>query len=136
MYDLIVNPMMSSWGSTWGSYVNYGSPHSLLSTLRSSPFSPFPVDPNLSQDDVRTLYWGTQYDRLATLKSRYDPSNLFTNPQSIVGSATNASGTSTAGTASASGKGSSGAGRAGAGGGETFGAVGLGLLALLSVAGL
>ncbi|GAA5992542.1 hypothetical protein JCM11641_004538, partial [Rhodosporidiobolus odoratus] len=40
-------------------------------------------DPNLSQQEVKNLYWGSQYDRLAALKAQYDPKGLLKNPQGI-----------------------------------------------------
>lgn len=71
MYDTLVNGMTSrGWSSVssdpngYAAYVNY-------------------VDPQLSFDEVKNLYWGSQYDRLASLKSRYDPNGLLHNPQSI-----------------------------------------------------
>jgi hypothetical protein len=65
MYAAIVNPMASTWGSTVGAYVNY-------------------VDPTLTPQQVSSLYWGSQYPRLATLRGKYDPQAVFKNPQSIV----------------------------------------------------
>lgn len=71
MYDTLVNGMTSRGWSTvssdpngYAAYVNY-------------------VDPRLSFDEVKNLYWESQYDRLASLKSRYDPNGLLHNPQSI-----------------------------------------------------
>ncbi|KAI5479979.1 glucooligosaccharide oxidase [Pseudohyphozyma bogoriensis] len=64
MYNTIVEPMSGTWGTSWGAYVNY-------------------VDPTLSADQTKELYWGTQYDRLASLKAKYDSQNIFSNPQSI-----------------------------------------------------
>ncbi|KAK4700590.1 hypothetical protein P7C70_g5653, partial [Phenoliferia sp. Uapishka_3] len=66
-YDSIVNPMSSVWGDDWGAYVNY-------------------VDPLLSADDVKTLYWRNQYTRLASLRGKYDSAATFLNPQSIIAS--------------------------------------------------
>lgn len=68
MFDtLIKNPGWSNDSTSpdgYASYVNY-------------------VDPNLSADEVKNLYWGSQYDRLAKLKSQYDPAEVLSNPQSI-----------------------------------------------------
>ncbi|SCV73740.1 BQ2448_6170 [Microbotryum intermedium] len=55
MYDALVNPMKQAWGTSYGSYVNY----------------------------VKTLYWGSQYERLSALRAKYDPTQVFTNPQAI-----------------------------------------------------
>ncbi|GAA6031367.1 hypothetical protein JCM8097_005626 [Rhodosporidiobolus ruineniae] len=73
MFDTIVDGMTSAspaWSTDstspdgYAAYVNY-------------------VDPNLSFDDVKNLYWGSQYDRLAQLKAEYDPEQVLHNPQSI-----------------------------------------------------
>lgn len=42
------------------------------------------VDPTLSADEVKTLYWASQYDRLSSLRAKYDPGAVFKNPQSII----------------------------------------------------
>jgi hypothetical protein len=55
---------------------------SLFLLLLLTP-SPAIVDPELSAAEVKNLYWGSQYDRLAKLKAQYDPSETFSNPQSI-----------------------------------------------------
>ncbi|KAL8290576.1 hypothetical protein RQP46_002834 [Phenoliferia psychrophenolica] len=65
MYNAIVDPMAEAWGSTVGAYINY-------------------VDPTLSANATKALYWGSQYDRLSTLKAKYDPAAIFSNPQSII----------------------------------------------------
>lgn len=41
------------------------------------------VDPELTYEQVKNLYWGSQYDRLAELKSEYDPRRLLSSPQGI-----------------------------------------------------
>ncbi|GAA5886806.1 hypothetical protein JCM6882_005897 [Rhodosporidiobolus microsporus] len=73
MYDTIVDGMTSAspaWSNDssspdgYAGYVNY-------------------VDPELSFDDVKRLYWGQQYDKLAELKGVYDPDELLHNPQGI-----------------------------------------------------
>lgn len=63
MYGALVSPMLDKWGST-AAYINY-------------------VDPTLSDDQVVDQYWGNQHDRLSKLKARYDPNQVFRNPQSI-----------------------------------------------------
>lgn len=90
MYDALVNPMLPTWegDDAYGAYVNYGTssfplPLPLrkgltLNRLRN------PVDPNLSATEAKELYWSTQYERLATLKKRYDPKGVFKNAQTIV----------------------------------------------------
>ncbi|ORY83557.1 glucooligosaccharide oxidase [Leucosporidium creatinivorum] len=65
MYGALVSPMLDSWNTTYGAYINY-------------------VDPTLTDDQVKDLYWGTQYDRLSTLRTKYDPQQVFKNAQSIV----------------------------------------------------
>ncbi|PWN45992.1 FAD-binding domain-containing protein [Ceraceosorus guamensis] len=42
------------------------------------------VDPNLSEEQWRSLYYGDAIPRLEKLKSEVDPTNLFRNPQSLV----------------------------------------------------
>lgn len=42
------------------------------------------VDPLLSDTQVKELYWATQYDKLSTLRGKYDPHDLFKNPQNIL----------------------------------------------------
>ncbi|KAM0790094.1 hypothetical protein ACM66B_005422 [Microbotryomycetes sp. NB124-2] len=64
MYNALVNPMKNAWGSDLGAYTNY-------------------IDPTLSESQSRELYWGSQYSRLAQVKSRVDPNNLFRFKQSI-----------------------------------------------------
>ncbi|SGY26117.1 BQ5605_C018g08701 [Microbotryum silenes-dioicae] len=64
MYDALLNPMKDAWGNTYGSYVNY-------------------ADPALSFDEVKTLYWGSQYDRLSAMRAKYDPTQVFMSPQAI-----------------------------------------------------
>ncbi|GAA5977128.1 hypothetical protein JCM10908_004865 [Rhodotorula pacifica] len=71
MYDTLVNGMTSrGWSNTssdangFGAYSNY-------------------VDPELSFDDVKNLYWGSQCDRLSSLKSQYDAGQLLNHPQGI-----------------------------------------------------
>lgn len=71
---------------------------SIMVSLNSAPFqcdlrkmiqtfTVFPlVDPTLSADQVKALYWASQYSRLSTLKGKYDSQNVFRNPQSIVAS--------------------------------------------------
>ncbi|GAA6064225.1 hypothetical protein JCM10212_000372 [Sporobolomyces blumeae] len=72
MYNVVVNGMTSTgaWSSTssdkngYAGYVNY-------------------VDPRLSDQQTRNLYWGSQYSRLQQVKQKYDPKNVLRNPQSI-----------------------------------------------------
>mmetsp|Transcript_18021 Transcript_18021/g.37364 ORF Transcript_18021/g.37364 Transcript_18021/m.37364 type:complete len:118 (+) Transcript_18021:1343-1696(+) len=47
---------------TVGSYINY---------------------PNQDTPNYKTLYWGTHYTRLANLKRKLDPTNLFFSPQPL-----------------------------------------------------
>lgn len=66
MYGALVTPMLSNGGwSDTPAYVNY-------------------IDPTLTDDQTRNQYWGSQYTRLAQLKTRFDPQQVFKNPQSIV----------------------------------------------------
>ncbi|POY71705.1 hypothetical protein BMF94_5297 [Rhodotorula taiwanensis] len=71
MYDTLVDGMTkygwtndSSSPDGYAAYVNY-------------------VDPELSFDEVKNLYWGSQYDRLSSLKAVYDPTELLNSPQGI-----------------------------------------------------
>ncbi|BGP56814.1 hypothetical protein JCM8202_004414 [Rhodotorula sphaerocarpa] len=71
MYDTLVDGMSSrGWSNDssspdgYAAYVNY-------------------VDPELTYEQVKNLYWGSQYDRLAELKSEYDPRRLLSSPQGI-----------------------------------------------------
>ncbi|GAA6004214.1 hypothetical protein JCM10207_002486 [Rhodosporidiobolus poonsookiae] len=73
MFDTLVDGMTSAspaWSTDstspdgYAAYINY-------------------VDPNFSQEEVKNLYWGSQYDRLAQLKAQYDPTQLLKNPQGI-----------------------------------------------------
>lgn len=40
-------------------------------------------DSQLSSGEAQKLYWGKNLERLETIKAKYDPSNLFRNPQSV-----------------------------------------------------
>ncbi|GAA5935569.1 hypothetical protein JCM3775_003354 [Rhodotorula graminis] len=42
------------------------------------------VDPELTAEETRAQYWGSQYPRLAKLKAVYDPTQLINSPQGIV----------------------------------------------------
>lgn len=96
MYDALVSPMKSAWGTSFGAYVNYSEYSSCLRRLACSlkpargsrdvvlTLSQLAVDPTLSASDTQSLYWGSQYSRLSTLKRKYDPTALFRNAQSIV----------------------------------------------------
>ncbi|ORY84716.1 glucooligosaccharide oxidase [Leucosporidium creatinivorum] len=66
MYAALTNPMLGAWAGTQGAYANY-------------------VDPTLTKDEAKALYWGSQYPRLASLKKRYDPTNVFRGGLAIVG---------------------------------------------------
>jgi hypothetical protein len=88
MFDtLVANPGWSNDSTSpngYAAYVNYGAlflPMPLPSSATDS--SPALVDPELSAAEVKNLYWGSQYDRLAKLKAQYDPSETLSNPQSI-----------------------------------------------------
>ncbi|KIJ46864.1 Glucooligosaccharide oxidase [Sphaerobolus stellatus SS14] len=41
------------------------------------------VDPLIPQTQWPTQYWGTNYPRLLEIKKKYDPDNVFSNPQSV-----------------------------------------------------
>ncbi|BGP18082.1 hypothetical protein JCM10213_006527 [Rhodosporidiobolus nylandii] len=73
MFDTLVDGMTSAspaWSNDstsadgYAAYVNY-------------------VDPELTPAEVKNLYWGSQYDRLAQLKAEYDPQWVLRNPQGI-----------------------------------------------------
>ncbi|KAF5671250.1 6-hydroxy-D-nicotine oxidase [Fusarium heterosporum] len=49
---------------TWGMYVNY-------------------PDSQLKNDRATEMYWGSNLARLESIKAKYDPKNMFRNPQSI-----------------------------------------------------
>ncbi|KAG0140347.1 hypothetical protein CROQUDRAFT_665307 [Cronartium quercuum f. sp. fusiforme G11] len=62
MVASIVDNNPSNWG--YGAYSNY-------------------VDDRLSADQWKSLYYNTHYQRLTQVKSTYDPTNVFSYPQSI-----------------------------------------------------
>ena len=41
------------------------------------------ADPTLTPDQWHSLYFGSHFTRLTTLKKKYDPNNVFSFPQSI-----------------------------------------------------
>jgi len=41
------------------------------------------VDPLIPNTQWPTQYWGTNYPRLLEIKKKYDPNNVFSNPQSV-----------------------------------------------------
>lgn len=49
---------------SWGRYVNY-------------------IDSELTREEAVQQYWGTHVPKLELLKAQYDPTELFSNPQSI-----------------------------------------------------
>ncbi len=49
---------------TWGMYVNY-------------------PDSQLKGDRATEMYWGSNLAKLESIKAKYDPKNIFRNPQSI-----------------------------------------------------
>ncbi|KID82769.1 chitooligosaccharide oxidase [Metarhizium guizhouense ARSEF 977] len=59
--DIITN---SFTNSQWGMYANV-------------------PDSQLSSGEAQKLYWGKNLERLETIKAKYDPNNLFRNPQSV-----------------------------------------------------
>lgn len=48
----------------WGRYANY-------------------IDSELSREDAEAQYWSTNLPRLQEIKAKYDPTEVFSNPQSI-----------------------------------------------------
>ncbi|KAF3913370.1 hypothetical protein ABW20_dc0106407 [Dactylellina cionopaga] len=50
--------------STWGMYINY-------------------ADPTLAPSDYASFYWRDSYPRLQSIKTRYDPNDIFYNPQVV-----------------------------------------------------
>ncbi|KAK4051717.1 hypothetical protein OIO90_004667 [Microbotryomycetes sp. JL221] len=64
LYGSLVDPIKSTWGSSIRAYTNY-------------------IDPTLDEQTSKSLYWGSQYDRLSRVKSRVDPSQVFRFKQSI-----------------------------------------------------
>ncbi|BGO93310.1 hypothetical protein NBRC10512_000045 [Rhodotorula toruloides] len=71
MYDTVVDGMTAKgWSNNssspdgYAGYVNY-------------------VDPQLTFDQVKNLYWGSQYNKLSALKAQYDPQQLLNRPQGI-----------------------------------------------------
>lgn len=68
-------PFLTNWvkaitdaspGEKFGMYINY-------------------ADTQLSNSEAHTRYWGAHYDKLVSLKTRYDPGKVFYGPQ-LVGS--------------------------------------------------
>lgn len=51
--------------TTFGMYLNY-------------------ADTSLSASEAHSAYWLDHYDRLATIKRKYDPTQLFSNPQAVL----------------------------------------------------
>jgi Berberine and berberine like len=41
------------------------------------------ADPGLSKNEAHTEYWLDNYDRLSAIKTKYDPNEVFMNPQSV-----------------------------------------------------
>lgn len=79
MWSTIVDGMTSQgWSNTssspdgFAAYVNY-------------------VDPELSAEETKSQYWGSQYPRLSKLKAKYDPNQLLNSPQGIVPSSSSSS---------------------------------------------
>ena len=54
-------------------------------TGRTKPYGVYPgyVDPLLPADEWAEAYWGENYPRLQEIKTKYDPNELFRNPQSV-----------------------------------------------------
>ena len=51
--------------------------------LRSRRIVPA-VDPELTGEETKRLYWGSQYERLSQIKARIDPQQLLNSAQGIV----------------------------------------------------
>jgi FAD/FMN-containing dehydrogenase len=41
------------------------------------------ADPGLSKSEAHHEYWLENYDRLSAIKTKYDPNEVFMNPQSV-----------------------------------------------------
>ncbi|KAG8919649.1 hypothetical protein FRC02_001460 [Tulasnella sp. 418] len=57
----------------------------LLSSLEPNPKFAYPnyIDPTLSTSEWRSQYFGANYQKLAQIKKKYDPTNVFNFPQAI-----------------------------------------------------
>jgi hypothetical protein len=51
--------------------------------LLSNIFFPL-FSPELSQEEAGKQYWGDNYLRLTKIKAKYDPNDVFRNPQSVI----------------------------------------------------
>lgn len=59
-----VETVKATYPGTLGMYINY-------------------ADPGLSKSEAHTEYWLDNYDRLSAIKTKYDPNEVFMNPQSV-----------------------------------------------------
>jgi hypothetical protein len=59
-----VETVKATYPGTLGMYINY-------------------ADPGLSKSEAHNEYWLDNYDRLSAIKTKYDPNEIFMNPQSI-----------------------------------------------------
>jgi len=53
--------------------------------IQDANFGTYPgyIDPLLTNSEWPKQYWGDNYPRLKEIKAKYDPKNLFSNPQSV-----------------------------------------------------
>lgn len=58
---------------------------SITTNMPDGKFGVYPgyVDPFLPKSQYPQLFWGGNYPRLLQIKKKYDPNNLFRNPQSV-----------------------------------------------------
>ncbi|GJJ10277.1 hypothetical protein Clacol_004503 [Clathrus columnatus] len=65
-------------------YMN-GMIHTISTNMPDGNFGVYPgyVDPLIPNTQWPTQYWGENYPRLLAIKKKYDPTNTFSNPQSV-----------------------------------------------------